>query len=86
MPIIEILPRDILEGRATETLRHIARFDACDPSGNFEAERFSHVAELANIQKEIRSLKLDWEEFYASVVYDVEIYDSGKDDELNDGE
>lgn len=46
MPVIKILPIDILEGRATEALRQIARYDICDHSGEFESERFSHFAEL----------------------------------------
>jgi len=80
MPLIKILPTDILKTRATETLLRIARYDVCDHSGEFEPERFSHLAELATIQKEVAMLGLDWTEFYTMVIGDVECYDSGKDD------
>ncbi len=73
MPLIKILPQDILEGRATETLRQIARYDTCDSSGEFERERFSHIAELVAIRKEVEALGLDWPEFYTLVVDQMEI-------------
>jgi hypothetical protein len=58
MPLIKIVPRDILETRATETLRQIARYDACDLCSEFEPERFSHLAELSAIGKEAEVLGL----------------------------
>ena len=86
MPLIKIGPRDILETRATETFRQIARYDACDLHGEFEPERFYHLAELSAIRKGVEALGLDWEEFYALVADQVEIYESGREEQCHDGE
>lgn len=78
MPVIKIRPRDILETRATETLRQIARYDLADLTGEFGRERFSLHAELHAIRKEVERLEIDWEVFYTFVVQDVEAYESGR--------
>ena len=84
MPLLKILPRDILIGRATETLRQIVRYDAHDPTGEFDPERFSQVAELMQIQKEVESLGESWSEFYAQIIYEIEIYETERDSSAPD--
>ena len=80
MAIIKILPRDLLSGRATETLRQIARYDLNDLPGEFQSEREAHHAELIVIQREVEELGLTWSEIYTEIAYDVEVHESGRDE------
>ncbi len=86
MPLLKILRRDILKTRATEVLRQIARYDSSDLSGEFEPERFHYFAELSVIRKEIEATGLDWSEFYELLADDVELYESGSEDEWYDSD
>ena len=86
MAIIKIQPRDILAQRATATLLELARFDVCDLTGEFEAERFAHSLELRAIQKEAERLGENWQDVYYQAVSEVEIYESDREGEQHESE
>jgi len=86
MPVIKILPIDILRGRASECLCQIALHDHADLAGEFERNRFSLHAELTRIRNEVENIGFTWQEFYSLIVAEMEIYESGRDEEGFDAE
>jgi len=81
MPLLQITRLDILRVQATEELRHLDRFALCDWLGDFESERLEHGAKLRAIIAEVESLGTPWLEFYCLLAYDVEIYETEREDD-----
>lgn len=84
MAIIKFDPIDSLGQRGTVLLLEMARFDACDLTGEFEQERFSCYAKLRSLQAEAEQLGLSWTDIYSQAVAEVEIYESDRESELSE--
>jgi hypothetical protein len=79
MPSIRITRLDLLGPQAIEELRHLDRFALCDWFCDFEMDRIEHVAKLRAIIAEVESLGLPWLEFYCTLAYDVQTYETERD-------